>query len=95
MPGEIMTKFFGKELIFVAQKLTEDLKKNQGNILRKSICTSEGKIASYPRSPNLSIELPYVYVYVHKLHGIQNDRLTLTVSTQKSVLKNMHWVLRY
>ena len=29
------------------------------------------------------------------VHGIQIDRLELTVSTQKSVLKNMHRVLRY
>ena len=31
----------------------------------------------------------------YRLHGTQNDRLELTVSTQKSVLKNMHWGLRY
>ena len=31
----------------------------------------------------------------YRLHGTQNDRLELTVSTQKSFLKNMHWVLRY
>ena len=32
---------------------------------------------------------------VYKVYGTQNDRLELTVSTQKSVLKNMHRVLRY
>ena len=31
---------------------------------------------------------------VYRVYGIQNDRLQLTVSTQKSVWKNMHWVLR-
>ena len=31
----------------------------------------------------------------YRLHGTQNDRLELTVSTQKSVLKNMHRVQRY
>ena len=31
----------------------------------------------------------------YRVHGIQNDRLELTVSTQKSVLKNMHRVQRY
>ena len=31
----------------------------------------------------------------YRVHGIQTDRLGLTVSTQKSVLKNMHRVLRY
>ena len=31
----------------------------------------------------------------YRVHGTQNDRLELTVSTQKSVLKNMHWVQRY
>ena len=31
----------------------------------------------------------------YRVHGIQNDRLELTVSTQKTVLKNMHRVLRY
>ena len=31
----------------------------------------------------------------YRLHGTQNDRLEPTVSTQKSLLKNMHWVLRY
>ena len=31
----------------------------------------------------------------YRLHGTQNDRLELTVSTQKSVLKNMYWVPRY
>ena len=30
----------------------------------------------------------------HRVYGTQNDRLELTVSTQKSVLKNMHWVSR-
>ena len=29
------------------------------------------------------------------VHGIQIDRLELTVSMQKSILKNMHWGLRY
>ena len=29
------------------------------------------------------------------VHGIQIDRLGLTVSTQKTVLKNMHRVQRY
>ena len=32
---------------------------------------------------------------VYKVYGTQNDRLELTVSTQKSVLKNMHRVPRY
>ena len=32
---------------------------------------------------------------VYGLHGTQNDRLELTVSTQKSVLKNIHLVPRY
>ena len=31
----------------------------------------------------------------YRVHGIQNDRLGLTVSTQKSVLKNEHRVPRY
>ena len=31
----------------------------------------------------------------YRIHGIQIDRLGLTVSTQKSVLKNMHRVPRY
>ena len=31
----------------------------------------------------------------YRVHGIQIDRLRLTVSMQKSVLKNMHWVPRY
>ena len=31
----------------------------------------------------------------HRVHCIQMDRLGLTVSTWKSVLKNMHWVSRY
>ena len=31
----------------------------------------------------------------YRLHGTQNDRLILTVSTHKSVLKNMPWVPRY
>ena len=31
----------------------------------------------------------------YRVHGIQNDRLGLTVSTQKSVLKTMHRVPRY
>ena len=31
----------------------------------------------------------------YTVHGIQIDRLELTVSTQKSVLKNMHRVSRY
>merc|ERR1712243_451325 len=31
----------------------------------------------------------------YRVHGIQIDRLGLTVSTQKSVLKNMHRVPRY
>ena len=31
----------------------------------------------------------------HRVYGTQNDRLELTVSTQKSVLKNMHRVPRY
>ena len=31
---------------------------------------------------------------VYKVYGTQNNRLELTVSTQKSVLKNMHWVSR-
>ena len=31
----------------------------------------------------------------YRLHGTQNDRLEPTVSMQKSVLKNMHWVQRY
>ena len=29
------------------------------------------------------------------VHGIQIDRFGLTISTQQSVLKNMHRVLRY
>ena len=32
---------------------------------------------------------------VYKVYGTQNDRLELTVSTQKSILKNMQRVLRY
>ena len=32
---------------------------------------------------------------VYRVHGIQNNRLELTVSTQQSVLKNMHQVLSY
>ena len=31
----------------------------------------------------------------YRVHGTQNDRLELTVSTQKLVLKNMHRVRRY
>ena len=31
----------------------------------------------------------------YRLHGTQNDRLEPTVSAQKSVLKNIHRVLRY
>ena len=31
----------------------------------------------------------------HRVHDIQIDRLVLTVSSLKSVLKNMHWVLKY
>ena len=31
----------------------------------------------------------------YRVHGIQNDRLNLTVSTQKLVLENMHRVPRY
>ena len=31
----------------------------------------------------------------YRVHGTQNDWLELTVSTQKSVLKSMHRVLRY
>ena len=31
----------------------------------------------------------------YRVHGTQNDRLEPTVSTQKSVLKNMHRVQRY
>ena len=31
----------------------------------------------------------------YRVHGTQNDRLEPTVSTQKSILKNMHRVLRY
>ena len=31
----------------------------------------------------------------YRVHGIQIDRLGLTISTQKSVLKNMHRVPRY
>ena len=31
----------------------------------------------------------------YRVHGIQIDRLNLTVSTQKLVLKNMHRVPRY
>ena len=31
----------------------------------------------------------------YRVHGTQNDRLEPTVSTQKSVLKNMQRVLRY
>ena len=33
--------------------------------------------------------------FEYRVHGIQNDRLRLTVSTQKFVLKNMHRVPRY
>ena len=33
--------------------------------------------------------------FVCRVYGTQNDRLEFTVSTQKSVLKNMHLVLRY
>ena len=32
---------------------------------------------------------------VYKVHGTQNNRLELTVSTQQSVLKNLHRVPRY
>ena len=32
---------------------------------------------------------------VYRVHGIQNNRLELTVSTQQSVLKNMHRIPRY
>ena len=32
---------------------------------------------------------------VYRVHGIQNNRLELTVSTQQSVLKNMHRILSY
>ena len=35
------------------------------------------------------------FFHVYRVHGTQNDRLELTVSTQKSVLKNMHRVPRY
>ena len=35
------------------------------------------------------------FCFVYRLHGTQNDRLELTVSMRKSVLKNTHWVLRY
>ena len=31
----------------------------------------------------------------YRVHGTQNDRLEPTVPTQKSILKNMHRVLRY
>ena len=31
----------------------------------------------------------------YRVHGIQNDRLNLTISTQKSVLKNTHRVPSY
>ena len=32
---------------------------------------------------------------VFRVHGTQNNRLELTVSTQKLVLKNMHRIPRY
>ena len=31
----------------------------------------------------------------YRVHGTQNNRLELSVSMQKSILKNIHWVLRY
>ena len=35
------------------------------------------------------------FCFVYRLHGTQNERLELTVSMQKSVLKNTYRVLRY
>ena len=32
---------------------------------------------------------------VYRIYGTQNNQLELTVSAQKSVLKNMHWLLTY
>ena len=49
-------------------------------------------------SPKISTT-PFItqkyFRYVYRVHGTQNDRLDLTVSTHKSVWKNMPWVPRY
>ena len=67
------------------------------NTLQKELnCFVVGKSRTWPP---LILKGPFITqtkIYsVYRVHGTQNDRLELTVSTQKSVLKNMHRVLKY
>ena len=67
------------------------------NTLQKELnCFVVGKSRTLPP---LILTAPFITQKkihsVYKVYGTQNDRLKLTVSTQKSVLKNMQRVLRY
>ena len=67
------------------------------NTLQKEFnCFVVGKSLTWPP---LKLIAPFItrkkICSVYKVYGTQNDRLELTVSTQKSVLKNMHRVPRF
>ena len=67
------------------------------NTLQKELnCFVVGKSRTWPL---LILKAPFITQKkihsVYRVHGTQNDRLELTVSTQKSVLKNMNRVMKY